>query len=168
MKTNFITQVKPVLTMMTLCAMLSLPAVATADDEQPSVNTRSTQHGKMHHQSFGLHHKLEKMAKFLALTPEQVEQIKAIMSAAKATHEAQRPAMQAYHQEMETLLAQSAFDEQALLTLKQKYQSTFEQLFMLTAKTKFDIVQLLTAEQKIQWSVFLQKRSHHQARMPLF
>lgn len=106
----------------------------------------------------GRHHKMERMAKRLQLNTKQREEIKAIKLQAKKNNKAVFESIKRYRNELKVLIQADFFDEQAVTSLHQSYQSNLMQAALAKAKTQHATFQVLTAKQQTQWLAFTEKR----------
>ncbi|WP_448547349.1 Spy/CpxP family protein refolding chaperone [Thalassotalea fusca] len=93
---------------------------------------------------------LKRMARHLALTDEQVSQIKVIRSEAKTAREANKSVMDEFRSQIKSLMTNESFDEAAFTALHTQYQAALTEQAVLKAKTKHAIFQVLTEEQQIK------------------
>jgi len=102
---------------------------------------------------------LKRMARHLALTDEQVTQIKTIRSEAKAARDANKSVMEEFRSQIKSLMTNESFDEAAFMALHTQYQAALTEQAMLRAKTKHAIFQVLTEEQQAKAQAM--RKKHH-------
>jgi Spy/CpxP family protein refolding chaperone len=95
-----------------------------------------------------MQHKLKKMMRYLDLTSEQRQQVKAIHQQAKKSRLVLKDSLQNFHQQSEILMMEDDFNEQAFIDLQSQYQDSFAQMALIKAQTKHRFIALLTEEQK--------------------
>ena len=104
---------------------------------------------------------LKRMARYLALTDEQLSEIKTIKAQSKTEGETlkeQMLSLQQFKDEAKLLKDNEVFDEQAFTELYQKHSDTFASMALLRAKTKHQIFHVLTPEQQEKWQEAKEKR----------
>lgn len=158
MKFELITSIKNV----TLVALLASSAVTAtyshAGDRGPLWHGHAEQGNYAAEE--GMQRRFQHMAKYLALSDEQKEQMKAQREQSKQAHNEYRTTMKSYHQQLKILMEATELDEQAFNTLYTQYQPTVAQIALLRAKDQFAMRQILTDEQKQKWQNFKPKRKH--------
>lgn len=147
MKTN--STIKKIVLAAVTSGVLLAPAVNAApifEDENPM--TRSHKGAKM----------MKKMARYLALSEQQITQIKEIKQQSRAEGEVLRDTMKAFKEQVKALKNSAEFDEQAFTAIYAQYQDTFAQMALQKAKSRHAVYQVLTEEQRAKWQAFKEKR----------
>jgi protein CpxP len=127
-----------------LCSALVLSTVSYASNENPTVQVAFNQ------QKYKplTEKRLAKLSRKLDLTESQQADIKVIKEGEKWEMEKLKPAMQAFRQQVKTLMSSENFDEQAFIELQASNQDVFAQVALIKAKSKFAMKEVLTTEQQ--------------------
>jgi Spy/CpxP family protein refolding chaperone len=129
-----------------LCLVAGLTVTALAQGPGRGHGGPGAHRGGHH----GGHHgpPIERLARFLALTDEQIEAAKAIREATEAQVAPIRQAQKALHEELRTLLDAEAPDATAVGEVAIELHEGREQIHALREQAKADFEALLTAEQR--------------------
>ncbi|WP_170246372.1 Spy/CpxP family protein refolding chaperone [Colwellia hornerae] len=144
------------LSLASTAALASNNGVGVDHDRQDAKNAG-------HHQQKskpGMKAKVKKMAKHLALTDEQREQVKVINQQAKESRVVLQESMQGFHQQRKALMMAEHFNEQAFIDLQGQYQESFAQIALIKAKKKHSFIMILTEAQKEK----MQSHQKHERR----
>jgi Spy/CpxP family protein refolding chaperone len=113
------------------------------------VGSQATQQNKhMGKQGKVMKQRFKKMAKFLQLSKEQRQQVKALFKSNKVKKQANRATMQAFRAQAKSLVMAPTFDDSTFLELHNQHKDQFAQHALDKAIMKHAMVQLLTEEQK--------------------
>ena len=137
-----------------LCSALVLAPVTFAGNDSSS---HQGGHNKSYQQMS--EHKLAKIARKLGLSESQQADIKALKSDEEAQMLALKPAMQAFREQVKTLMSAESFDEQAFSQLQASNQDVFAAMALVKAKSKFAMKSVLTEEQLEKFRSMKHKRS---------
>ncbi len=96
------------------------------------------------------HHekRFKRMAHFLDLTEQQLEQMKQLRQSAIEQRQSFRNELAQFKSHVKQLTEVQDFDEQAFTNLYVSYQDTFAKMALARAKHKHQMTQLLTEEQR--------------------
>ncbi|MEW6990653.1 Spy/CpxP family protein refolding chaperone [Colwelliaceae bacterium 6441] len=116
-------------------------------EEQPTqLSQHSQQEGKerQHH----MKRTFKKMAKYLALSPDQRLKFKALFQQEKQALKIHKSNLRHYKEQVEVLIDAAIFDEQASRELHEEYQESFTEIALFKIKNKHAMHQILTKEQR--------------------
>ncbi len=150
---NITKSMKAIASVTTLCSVMVFSGISSVNALGYDIAFDSPRH----HQR-GSEHRMKRMIKALALSEDQQVQIKEIRIEAKAQYGDLRDSMQQFRTEVKALVQAEIFDEQAFIALQGAYQPSFAQAGLAKAKTKHAIFNILTTEQKNEWSEIMAKR----------
>ena len=138
-----------------LCSALVLSPVSFAGSDS---NHNHHKGGDRSYQQMS-EKKFAKLTRKLDLSETQQADIKALKSEAKVQMQALKPAMEAFRQQVKTLMSAETFDEQAFSQLHASNQDVFSAMALVKAKSKFAMKSVLTEEQLEKFSAMKHKRS---------
>ncbi len=127
-----------------LCSALVFSTVSYASNENP---TQQIAFNQPNYKPL-TEKRLAKLSRKLDLTESQQADIKVIKEGEKLEMEKLKPAMQAFRQQVKTLMSSENFDEQAFIELQVSNQDVFTQVALIKAKSKFAIREVLTTQQQ--------------------
>ena len=153
-------RIKMSLLSLTTCSMLALLGINQAVAAPLGEHAAATEQHADSHKHGAKHKKMKHLAHFLGLTKQQREQAKQIHDTSRQQAEKYRPMLKSYHDELKVLITADNYDEQAVLSLRAKYQDIFTQLALIKTKGRHDFWKILTPEQRIK----LQQKMDRMAR----
>jgi len=135
--------------------------------KEPTVHEQQSKktHHKHDNKKQGRHHSkkkfMKRMAKYLALTEQQIVEIKAIKTQLKAEQSPLKAELVEYRDKVKALTDEANFDENGFITLRQQYQETFTQIALNDIISKVAIKALLTDEQREKMATARNKKMAH-------
>jgi protein CpxP len=141
-----------------LCSVLLLSTVSFA--QMDSSDGQITQHeGNEHKYHQMSEKKLAKLTRKLGLSETQQSEFKAVKNEEKSQMAALKPALNAFRDQVRTLMSAESFDEQAFIQLQASNQDIFASVALVKAKSKFLMKSILTQEQLEKFNKMKNKRS---------
>lgn len=126
----------------------SVYAVANNTDE---IHNKPHQMERSKYQRGSEQNRINKMVEKLALSEQQQEKIEVIMQNTRDESNVLQQEMKQYKEQVKGLIEAETFDQQAFLSLRNEYHTTFTSFALAKAMTKHAMLTVLTAEQKEQW-----------------
>lgn len=152
---NIIKPMKTIASISTLCAIMALTGIASA--EVPA-NDSVVDSPKQHHKKAGHSDKkmMKRMIKALSLTEEQQAQIKAIKEQEKEQSSTLKDSIKRFKEAEKLLIQAESFDEQAYVALHLANQQVLADLGLIRAKSKNAIFNVLNPEQQAKWQKIME------------
>ncbi|ALO35205.1 hypothetical protein CMT41_11085 [Colwellia sp. MT41] len=150
------TQLKNITIAISLCSALLLSPVSLAGYEGNHAHDKASD--KSYQQMS--EKKFAKLTLKLGLSASQQADIKALKKEEKLQMLALKPAMNAFREQVKTLMSAESFDEQAFSQLQASNQDVFAAMALVKAKSKFAMKSVLTEEQVEKFYSMKHKRSH--------
>ena len=148
--------IKNIAITISLCSALVLSNASFANND--SLDNRSAyQEGKSHQEKN--ERRLAKLAHKLGLSDSQKIAFKALKEEEKTKMQSLKPAMDAFREQVKTLMLADSFDEPAFIELQANNQDVFAQMALIKAKSKFAMKSVLTEEQLTKLRSMKHKRS---------
>jgi len=141
-----------------LCSVLVLSTASFANSDDSNRHSIHQEGSEKGHQQMS-EKKLAKLARKLGLSESQQEEFKALKDEEKAQMLALKPAMNAFREQVKTLISADSFDEQAFIELQANNQDVFSSMALIKAKSKFAMKSVLTEEQLEKFRSMKHKRS---------
>ncbi|MCP4986824.1 MAG: Spy/CpxP family protein refolding chaperone [Colwellia sp.] len=148
--------IKNIAITISICSALALSATSLADNN--GLDSRSIYKEAESHQAKG-ERRLAKLARKLGLSDSQKVEFKAVKEEEKAKMQSLKPAMDAFREQVKTLMLADSFDEPAFIELQANNQDVFAQMALIKAKSKFAMKSVLTEEQLTKLRSMKHKRS---------
>lgn len=126
--------------------LLTFSTPVNASEPTKNIREMSQVHQGESRQQFK--HKFKKLAKYLQLSIEQREKVKAIFKQAKTDKMAHRETLLGFKEQVKSLLDAPIFDDNAYVELHNQYQNQLTQGALIKVKAKHAMLQILTAEQR--------------------
>ncbi len=101
---------------------------------------------------------LHRMQKLLALTDDQVNEIKAINTESRTQAKALHESAKAFREQVKAEQTSDVFNEALFTETYNQYQETFAKLALNRAKSRHAIFNVLTLEQQAKWQEVLASR----------
>ena len=124
--------------------MLTFSIPVSANEQMNNTREMSQSHQGENKRQFK--HKFKKLAKYLQLSTEQREKVKAIFKQAKTDKMAHRETLLGFKEQVKSLLDAPIFDDNAFVQLHSQYQRQLTQGALLKMKENHAMLQTLTAE----------------------
>jgi len=102
--------------------------------------------------------RFHRLAKKLALSEKQRDEIKPLFAHMQAERQAQKGALSGFKAQMQTLVQASEFDESEFDAIYAEFQPNFQGIAMAKAKMHHAVMQVLTPEQQQKYLKMRMKR----------
>jgi protein CpxP len=141
-----------------LCSVLVLSTASFAqmDSSDGQITQQEGNEHKYHQMS---EKKLAKLTRKLGLSETQQSELKAVKNEEKSQMAVLKPALNAFRDQVKTLMSAESFDEQAFIQLQASNQDVFASMALVKAKSKFSMKSILTQEQLEKFNKMKNKRS---------
>lgn len=110
-------------------------------------------------------HKVQRMAKVLSLSEQQLVQIKEVTMLGKEQHQVLRASMKQFKIAENKLVQTEKFDEQAFNALHDAYRPIFAQSALIRVKTRHAVFNVLTTEQQEKWLKAAENHKGHDKKV---